>query len=314
MKRLRITEFHYLIVILLWLAPLRLLAADQLAYYSDYFSFIGRDDRGFVAFALDTNRGVDGSEYQAEHFGVLYDERSGWVELVGTGEYENVHNELKPIPDSPSFKFKGRPLDGLTIISIDNHMTLTIEPLAVQLRDKSQNRSQSWSAAAALLEWNGRRIYGRVIGEHLVYRHWNRLTRTYTGTWNNFQGFYIVIDPGTTAQWKDLYLRSEEKGDQRSSKGFSTAVEWSGAIEAKRFSAFDKVLNWGFFRWPRQWDMELQVIDAADSAPARLKLHHISRVNKGNWIIGGFSMTVAKGELIVNGLHLNVLALVELIK
>ena len=56
---------------------------ERLAYYSDYFSFVGLDDRGRVAFALDTNRGQDGAEFQAEHFVVLHDETDGWQKLGG---------------------------------------------------------------------------------------------------------------------------------------------------------------------------------------------------------------------------------------
>ncbi len=50
------------------------LRTPKLTYYSDYFSFIGRDDQGMVAFALDNNRGQDKDSWQAEHFVVLHDE------------------------------------------------------------------------------------------------------------------------------------------------------------------------------------------------------------------------------------------------
>ena len=43
-------------------------SVSSLHYVSDYFSFIGQEDRGHVAFALDTNRGRDGKEWQAEHY------------------------------------------------------------------------------------------------------------------------------------------------------------------------------------------------------------------------------------------------------
>lgn len=71
-----------------------------LSYYSDYISFVGSDSQGHVAFALDTNRGQDGKEFQAEHFAVLHDEQKGWIEVIGSGSYNNVHHELKSIPDS----------------------------------------------------------------------------------------------------------------------------------------------------------------------------------------------------------------------
>ena len=70
--------------------PVNSSAAQHLAYYSDYFSFIGRDASGYVAFALDNNRGVDGPDYQAEHFGVMYDQKAGWVPLSGAGDYANT--------------------------------------------------------------------------------------------------------------------------------------------------------------------------------------------------------------------------------
>jgi hypothetical protein len=65
------------------------LARLELAYYSDYFSFVGRDRFGTVAFALDNNRGRDGDSWQAEHFVVLHDELNGWPALTGNGAYAN---------------------------------------------------------------------------------------------------------------------------------------------------------------------------------------------------------------------------------
>src|SRR3989454_1248443 len=50
-------------------------STSTLIYVSDYFSFVGADQEGRVAFALDNNRGRDGEAFQAEHFVVLHDER-----------------------------------------------------------------------------------------------------------------------------------------------------------------------------------------------------------------------------------------------
>jgi len=55
-----------------------LLEGTRLAYTSDYVSFSGADEHGRVAFAIDTNRGRDGGESQAEHlYAVLHDEHAG---------------------------------------------------------------------------------------------------------------------------------------------------------------------------------------------------------------------------------------------
>ena len=98
----------------------------SLLYVSDYFSFVGKDSQGHVAFALDNNRGVDGKKFQAEHFVVLHDAGRGWIEVKGNGAYDNSQGDLLKIPDSPSFRFQGTPETGMSIVSGANHLTLTV--------------------------------------------------------------------------------------------------------------------------------------------------------------------------------------------
>ncbi|MBH0209990.1 MAG: hypothetical protein HP495_16010, partial [Nitrospira sp.] len=90
--------------------------ASPLLYVSDYFSFVGQDSHGNVTFAIDNSGGRDGEAYQAQHFLVLHDEKTGWVRLDGNSRYENAGKELKTIPDSPSFHFQGSPRTGMTIV------------------------------------------------------------------------------------------------------------------------------------------------------------------------------------------------------
>ena len=305
---------RYLIILFLCLTPINSFAAEALSYHSDYFSFIGRDAIGFVAFALDNNRGVDGPDYQAEHFGVLYDQTSGWVKLVGTGDYDNIHGVLAQIPNSPYFNFEGQAETGLIIRSKENLLTLKIDPLITHLNESKGKRIMNWGVAKAVLHWKGRKAPGRVIYERLVHLDWNRLTRTYASTWDNFQGFYLALDRGTPDTWRDLYLRSEGEGKKRRTKGFATADDWLGPILSTRFEAYEKVLNFGFFRWPQRWVIEVKRNGTDDSVPGQLKLRQVSRKNQGNWIIGGFAMTVVEGELLRNGETIPVLGFAELIK
>lgn len=302
------------VVLLICFVPVHSSAEEELAYYSDYFSFIGRDGVGYVVFALDNNRGVDGADFQAEHFGVMYDQRSGWVPLSGTGDYDNSKGQLVRIPDSPAFKFEGTPETGVTIRSKENGLSLKIDPLVTHLAASREKRSQHWGSAGAVLSWNGRAIPGRVIYEYLVVQGWNRLSRTYAGTWDNFQGFYLVLDFGDAGKWRDLYLRSEGKGDHRRTHGFVTAENWHGPICSSRFKADRKAFNFGFYRWPQRWQIQVKLKHKEDSAPGRLDLHQVSRQNQGNWIIGGFAMSVVAGELHRNGETIPVLGWVELIK
>jgi len=82
-----------------------------LGYVSDYFSFVGADSRGRVAFALDNNRGYDedppgrrglqAERLQAEHaYAVLHDELTGWVPLRGAVRYPHTGARVTELPDS----------------------------------------------------------------------------------------------------------------------------------------------------------------------------------------------------------------------
>ena len=303
-----------IVILFLCLIPFNSFSAEKLAYHSDYFSFVGRDNIGFVAFAIDNNRGVDGTNYQAENFGVLYDQQSGWVKLLGTGDYDNVHGLLEQIPDSLFFYFEGHATTGLVIRSKENLLTLKIDPLINKLTESRGKRTIKWGVARAVLYWKDRKIPGRIIHEQLVHLDWNRLTRKYANTWDNFQGFYLALDKGTPATWQDLYLRSEGAGNNRRSKGFTTLNDWIVPIYSTSFEAYDKALNFGFFRWPQRWTIEVKPKSTDNSTPGQLTLHQVSRENQGNWIIGGFAMTVVKGELFINGTTIPVLGFVELIK
>ncbi len=296
------------------LMPIDSISEEKLAYHSDYFSFVGQDGIGYVAFALDNNRGVDGTNYQAEHFGVLYDQQSGWVKLNGTGDYDNVHGKLEQIPDSPYFSFEGHVSTGLVIRSKENLLTLNIEPINKKLTESRGKRMINWGVAGAILYWKDRKISGRMIHEQLLYLDWNRLARKYANTWDNFQGFYLVLDAGNQASWQDLYLRSEGTGDNRRSKGFTTLNDWSGPIYSTRFKAYEKALNFGFFRWPQRWTIDVRSKGTNSSITGQLTLNQVSRENQGNWIIGGFAMTVVKGELSIGATTIPVFGFVELIK
>jgi len=287
-------------------------APAELAYYSDYLSFAGRDERGFVLFALDTNRGIDGDDYQAEHFTVLYDQQLGWVKLAGNGAYDNP-GQLAGIPDSPAFRFTGTPATGLTLRSPPNELQLEIAPLPERLRDDADGRRQYWGSAGAVLSWQGRRIPGRVIYEYLVRQNWNRLTHRYPGSWDNFQGFYLRLDPGTGQPGEDLYLRSQGDGERRRSRGFADIGAWSGTLSATRLEAGDKAFTFGFYRWPQRWEIDLAA--SGDREPSgHLSLRQLSRNNIGNWVIGGFAMSVVQGELQWRGARIPVLGFAELIK
>jgi hypothetical protein len=269
---------------------------SHLIYVSDYFSFIGSDEQGRVAFALDNNRGRDGNVFQAEHFVVLHDDRLGWIDMVGNGAYENANQELLRIPDSPFFQFDGTPVTGLTITSAKNQLALRIDPLQQRTR-RTRGHSTLWmGSAAAVLTWQGRAVRGRVIYEYLMMPDFNRLTKTYFGLWKAFQGLYLLL--GGTG---DVYVHS-----QRSERlaalvgklvGFVVLDDQVEELSDLRVKVLDHDLALGFYRWPTAWRITWQ----SNKGPGSMTIMLSERKAIKNWVIGGFSMGIVRGELSYDG-------------
>ncbi|HJU06327.1 MAG TPA: hypothetical protein VJ692_14360 [Nitrospiraceae bacterium] len=282
--------------------------ALTLLYISDYFSFVGADGQGSVAFALDNNRGRDGDAFQAEHFVVLHDERIGWIDVAGNGSYDNTKQDLLRIPDSPYFQFEGTPATGLTISSPANTLTLRIDPIP-QRQHRTHERSTLWlGSAPAVLTWQGRAIQGRVIYESLMMPDFNRLTRTYFGIWKEFQGFYLL-----TGKADDLYLHSQHS--ERLAPlvgmltGFSVSNGQTESLDNLNFVELNHDMALGFYRWPTVWRVTWQ----GSKGPATAALRLSERQGIKNWVIGGFSMGIIRGELTYDGHTQPVYGLVELI-
>ncbi|HEU4683554.1 MAG TPA: hypothetical protein VFS39_03525 [Nitrospira sp.] len=280
----------------------------ELLYVSDYFSFVGQDETGRVAFALDNNRGRDGAAFQAEHFVVLHDERQGWITSAGNGLYDNPLHELQSIPDSSFFHFVGTPVTGLTISSEINELTLHIEPIIHRSRHEHEGAVTWMGSAPARLTWKTRSIPGRVIYEYLRIPNFNRLTRTYWDLWNDFQGLYL-----TTGDGGDLYLHS-----QRSERlgplvgrlaGFTASDEETEHVKELRFEITEREWALGFYRWPEAWHITWQDRHGA----AGLSIRRIDRRRIAGWVIGGFSMAIVTGELDYGGKTVPVYGFAELL-
>lgn len=282
--------------------------ASSLIYVSDYFSFVGQDSQGKVAFALDNNRGRDGDAYQAQHFLVLHDEKTGWARLDGNSRYKNTGKELTTIPGSPYFQFQGAPKTGMTIVGESNRLILNIDP--IPLRTSRQNHSAAiWMGSApAVLTWRDRVIPGRVIYEYFMMPDFNRLTRTYWDLWNEYQGFYLQI--GTD---DDVYLHRQQSERLAPLMGFMDGFtvfnSATDSMKDMKIEVVDRGLARGLYRWPIAW----RITWTGPQGSAALTLKQVSRTGIWNWAIGGFSMVVVDGELEYGGRKFPVYGLVELI-
>jgi hypothetical protein len=281
---------------------------STLLYVSDYISFIGEDDQGHVAFALDTNRGRDGESFQAEHFVVLHDAKQGWLNMEGNGQYDNPKKELLSVPDSKAFQFSGTPKTGWTIVSPLNHLTVSIAPIPIRI-SKFDNGGKFWMGSApGILVWGERTLKGQVIYEFLLMPDFNRLTRTYWSLWNEFQGFYATVKG-----LGDLYLHSQQSelitplvGKVN---GFHTVKGETEHFQELQLKMVESSQGFGFYKWPKKWIANWSSPNG--SGTVQLELSEFNRI--ANWFIGGFSMGIVRGEVTYKGQTYETYGLVELI-
>jgi hypothetical protein len=294
---------------LLLLAPQTPAVKTRYEYASDFVSFVGRDERGRVAFALDTNRGRDGETFQAEHFAVFYDEGRGWVELAGNGEFTNADRKLAEIANSKFYRYEGTPTTGLAIESAKNELRLAVEPLALHSRRERKGATFDTGSAAAKLEWKGRTLIGRAIYEGCTLPDRNLITDPDTDFFGDgWHGLYAVVDAGG-----DLRLHSAD-GDVAklvlAHQGFLVLDGEARAAKKLAFEALDWEQGGGFFRWPTVWKASWKDHDAN----AELSLRLADRNVVATWVVGGFAVAIAKGELTLGETKHEVWGLAQIIR
>lgn len=282
-----------------------IVSTPDVAYVSDYISFVGSDDQGHVAFALDSNRGRDGDDYQAEHFVVMHDEGRGWIRVQGNGDYENKGQALAAIPDSGDFHFSGTPVTGLTVTSPTNDLKLIIDPIPERTTQGDTDSIFSMGSAPAMLQWRDRKIEGRLIYELLAMANFNRLSGITLGSgFGSFQGLYL-----RAGENDDFYIHHRRGGDEDELLAFGvTGGETLHPVNIE-FEITDHAFAPGFYRWPTAWTVHWD----AEKGPATLsvRLHDLDLIS--TWILGGFAMGVVEGTLDYDGRTVPVYGLGELI-
>lgn len=287
------------------------------AYVSDYISFAGSDSMGFVAFALDNNRGRAGADYQAEHFVALFDERRGWIDVEGYDSFANDEGVLLGYPESPYFEFVGEPYALESIRSKSAPLNLSIGELEERITERDDTTVFSLASGPAALVWDGRRIEGRVIYEYLAIRGANRLAgMSVRGVWDmlvggpDFQGLYLASENG-----EDLYVhlaRSSAASGLAESPlmAFSTRDNLTQPIENLVFDVADFDAALGFYRWPAAWRLRWET----DCGRATLTVDSLAHDTQTNWVLGGFAMRGVRGLVSCGGETKEIYGLAELIR
>jgi hypothetical protein len=285
-----------------------LVSASDLVTVSDYFSFVGADSQGRVAFAIANNRGRDGSAYQAKHFyAVLHDERRGWMHVSGIGRYENTDHTLLTIPDSSFFQFVGQPATGLTITSPVNHLTLRLDAIPERLILADDGTLFALGSAAAQFTWKERVIPGRVIYEYLVKKNFNLMTRRSLKGLGAFQGLYLLAGMASDLCIQHSLMKLTVAGTPPL-LGFWVLGGQSAQLDQLRFEVSRHALAFGTYRWPTMWHIRWQGSKGLCESSVTLW----TRKPLGNWVLAGLSMGIVSGKLSYDDQQIPLYGLAEL--
>lgn len=293
-----------------------LVEGGETVYVSDYFSFASLAGGQPIAFALDTNRGRTGNDYQAEHFVTFYEGGAGWIEIPGYDRYANEHGALLDLPASPYFTFMGTSYGPVTIASAQQPLTLEVGAITPRFTRNDATVLFSLGSAAATLEWRGRRIPGRVIYEYLVMRGSNRLAGPSLrgiiealGNAPDFQGLYL-----TSADGQDFYVQLSVASAGATLMdplvAFHTQSDRPASMRNLAFEVRDFDPAVGFYRWPAGWRAEWD----AECGRASLEVASRSREIERNWLIGGFAMEAVTGSWRCAGREVPVFGFGEVIR
>lgn len=266
-------------------------AQTAISYYSDYFSFVGRDNKGLVAFAIDNNRGRYGDTYQADHFIEYFDETDGYRRIKGDGRYQNTSRQVEQIPPSFNWRSSGTPAQGISLMSVTNALKLITRPLTPIYRNEDSTGEFWVSAAGATLITGARIIYGRVIYEFIRFNDQNRFVGIRKGRWDNFNGLYMLVDKDS-----DLYFHHREGMGNPLSEPRAGFATWKGPAKISdlepEVTSSEKAEN-GEFHWPTAWTGTFKYSDKH----YRYIFHARNRDVVHNWKNGGFAMSTADGTI-----------------
>ena len=271
------------------------IASADTAMFTDYYSFVGRDERGWIGFAIDNNRQRAGSEYEADHATFMYDAEIGFVDLVGYGTYETSDEALLHVPDSAYFTFE-RSESETVLTSTKHDLVLRFGRTEPHFHDSRPQASALMGLAPATLSWQGRELTGDIVSERLGFKDFDRrkmgsALAKQTLSNKGFHGLYL-----TTEHSEVIYLRASnmELGliDGPSAVGFGNPGGHSGMFRSVNISVDAWRAAPGFYRLPRSWSATW-----GEGGEFSLSVSEADSKIYTNWALGGFAMTWVEGTL-----------------
>ncbi len=286
----------------------------EIATFSDYFSFVGIDEIGHVAFAIDLNRDRYQKKYFADTFVALHEQHTGFVKLDGRGDHPNPQGELVSIPSSEYFEVTETANGGFQIKGKKDDLALMVDPPTQVTGQSDGSTIYAMRVAGATLNWRGRQLKGRVIIEHLVSTTLSKraglgmfglLLRNSFGGGDGFQGLYLITDDG-----RDIYIQNSDMNLKNTNlpKMIGFVGIGGGKFDVSEnlvLEVSERQQGVGVYRRPVAWK--------ANWGKNVLNCRETTRKSFSNWFLGGFAMGIVEGEIFIDGVRHKVYGWSEII-
>ena len=263
----------------------------------DYFSFVGRDAKGLVGFAIDTQRAKNGDEYFAYFYTAFFADGDGWMRFKGgRANFPNPEKKVFEIVDSPLITFRGSRATGMIISSPSNDgFVLKSDPDPPVLLRRHNGETFAVSSASATATWRGRTLVGRMIREQIVAPERDSDGIPAALKWKNFNGFYLKsVGDGEASDFYFHHHEGRHPALYGRDVGFAT---WDGRsvfdlIEFKITKSDPGPEN--RYRWSKSWELKFRYAGKV----YRLPLTTRAFKPETDWGTGGFAMSIVEGTAV----------------
>jgi len=285
--------------------------SQRYEYLSDFFVFVGREvtaeetstapGKGLVL-AFDANRGRDREKFAAEHFGVLWVEGRGWIDMDTTTSLPGTSEHFSavfgaPLPSSERALVTGTAASGLVLAMSKVELVLKADPMVIETDRRHGSDAFVTGSSKGVLTFGALEFIGVVHQEFTYLAGINPLAKTYTDLFGDaFHSVYALVGERGALRIHRSGGRLEPLIGRHS--GYlvpDEAARGSGELSNLELETAKKSLG-GLFRWPGRYKTSWESTVEGKSEKRSLQVDLKHRDTLINYVFGGVAIAIAQGE------------------
>lgn len=266
--------------------------------HTDYLVFVGQDQAGKVAFAMENTRSKgDGLDWiQASQVAWMYDEHKGWIDLEGRYGKAFQGGNGRKIGGEWEYQMANGFQANRTIQSDENGIHLKLKANQILFQTKTNDGQMVTAIGEGELVWKGRRLKGKVFMRDDIFLG------------NSASGMYFKQIKGIRNEALHLSLgahgflsayRTDHKFEVPigGSHGISFQVDSiHGHTELIQLEA-TAYKRLGFYEYPTEWQATFSI----EGKQAMFKVVAMDEVTSENMLLAGTRQSWLRGFLSFDG-------------